>query len=70
MKMIKKIIFELYDRWEQQIIKRAIEDAIADHIRNGNPVARFDPEKRSAYLEYPDGRREYAEQEDCNDQNR
>ncbi|MCI9595847.1 MAG: hypothetical protein HFE75_00840 [Firmicutes bacterium] len=26
----------------------------------GVPIAKFDKEKRKAYLEYPDGRREYA----------
>ena len=27
----------------------------------GAPIARYDPETRRAYLEYPDGRREYVE---------
>ena len=36
---------------------------IDDEIRKikGLPVARYDDEKRQAYLEYPDGRREYVE---------
>lgn len=66
MKIIKKVLLELHDRWEQRVVQRAIKEVIADHIRNGNPVARFDPEKRLPYLEYPDGRREYAKQEDHN----
>lgn len=27
----------------------------------GAPIARYDPETRRAYLEYPDGRREYVD---------
>jgi hypothetical protein len=36
---------------------------IDDEIRKikGLPVARYDDEKKQAYLEYPDGRREYVE---------
>ena len=35
---------------------------IDDEIRRikGLPVARYDDESRRAYLEYPDGRREYV----------
>ncbi len=28
----------------------------------GAPIARYDLEKKAPYLEYPDGRREYAEE--------
>lgn len=28
----------------------------------GLPVARYDPQEKKAYLEYPDGRREYVGQ--------
>lgn len=28
----------------------------------GVPIARYDYEKKAPYLEYPDGRREYAEE--------
>ena len=36
---------------------------IDDEIRKikGLPVARYDDEKKQAYLEYPDGRRKYVE---------
>ena len=36
---------------------------IDDEIRRikGLPVARYDAENKRAYLEYPDGRREYVE---------
>ena len=36
---------------------------IDDEIRKikGLPVARYDDEMKQAYLEYPDGRREYVE---------
>ena len=36
---------------------------IDDEIRKikGLPVARYDRESKNAYLEYPDGRREYVE---------
>ena len=35
---------------------------IDDEIRKikGAPVARYDPEKKKAYLEYSDGRKEYV----------
>ena len=38
---------------------------IDDEIRRirGLPVARYDPDTKRAYLEYPDGRREYVGEE-------
>ncbi len=35
---------------------------IADEIKRikGVPIARYDKEQRKPYLEYPDGRKEYA----------
>ena len=46
---------ELTERFKQSII-------IDDEIRKikGLPVARYDAETKRAYLEYPDGRREYV----------
>ena len=46
---------ELTNRFKESI-------RIDDEIRRikGLPVARYDDETKKAYLEYPDGRREYA----------
>ncbi|MBQ9277513.1 MAG: hypothetical protein IJ224_02650 [Lachnospiraceae bacterium] len=46
---------ELTERFKESI-------RIDDEIRRikGLPVARYDDETRRAYLEYPDGRREYV----------
>ena len=48
---------ELTERFKQSI-------RIDDEIRKikGLPVARYDEETKRAYLEYPDGRREYVGQ--------
>ena len=41
--------------------RRAVERSIADTKKSGNPVARYDVQRRQAYLEYPDGTRTYVE---------
>ena len=48
---------ELTKRFEESI-------RIAEEIRSikGLPQARYDRETRRAYLEYPDGRREYTDE--------
>ena len=53
---------ELTQRFKESI-------RIDDEIRRikGLPVARYDDEKKQAYLEYPDGRREYVEKLTGND---
>lgn len=45
---------------ETRAFRIAVETAIRTNQANGHPIARYDAVKRSAYLEYPDGRREYA----------
>ena len=48
---------------DEELTKRFKESIrIDDEIRKikGLPVARHDKEKKKAYLEYPDGRREYV----------
>lgn len=47
---------ELTERFKESI-------RIDNEIRKimGAPTAKYDPETRRAYLEYPDGRREYVE---------
>ena len=45
---------------ETRAFRTAVEQAIRKNQENGHPIARYDAKKRSAYLEYPDGRREYA----------
>ena len=47
---------ELTQRFKESI-------RIDDEIRKtkGLPVARYDDDKKQAYLEYPDGRREFVE---------
>ena len=39
----------------------AVACSIADTKKNGNPVARYDAQRKQAYLEYPDGKRAYVE---------
>lgn len=41
--------------------KRAVAHSIAATKKNGNPVAKYDVQRRQAYLEYPDGKRAYVE---------
>lgn len=41
--------------------RRAVERSIAATRESGNPVAKYDVERRQAYLEYPDGKRTYVE---------
>ena len=41
--------------------RRAVERSIAATKENGNPVARYDVQRRQAYWEYPDGTRAYVE---------
>ena len=38
----------------------AVEHDIADKLRKGFPVARYDVNKKQAYLETADGKREYV----------
>jgi DNA-damage-inducible protein J len=38
---------------------KAVKESIAQKKSKGLPVARYDAEKKQAFLEYPDGRREY-----------
>lgn len=51
---------ELTERFKESI-------RIDNEIRRikGLPVAKYDPESRRAYLEYPDGRIEYVETSDA-----
>ena len=44
---------------EDKLIKRAVLEAIAKAKACGKPVARYDTEKKKAFLEYEDGNREY-----------
>lgn len=41
--------------------KRAVDRSIAAAKKNGNPVAKYDVQRRQAYLEYSDGKRAYVE---------
>ena len=41
--------------------RRAVERSIVATQKSGNPVARYDVQRRQAYLEYPDGTRAYVE---------
>lgn len=41
--------------------RRAVEQSVATTRKNGNPVAKYDVQRRQAYLEYPDGKRTYVE---------
>ena len=41
--------------------RRAAKRSVAATKKSGNPVARYDVQRRQAYLEYPDGTRTYVE---------
>ena len=41
--------------------RRAVERSIVATQKSGNPVARYDVQRKQAYLEYPDGSRTYVE---------
>ena len=41
--------------------RRAVERSIVATQKSGNPVARYDMQRKQAYLEYPDGSRAYVE---------
>ena len=48
---------------DEELTKRFIEAVrLSEEEKRimGTPVARYDKEKKKAYIEYPDGRREYA----------
>lgn len=40
----------------------AVENAILKNKSNGNPIARYDAARKKPYMEYPDGRRVYADE--------
>ena len=44
---------------EEQGFREAVRKAIEETKASGNPVALYDQELKKAYLEYPDGRRDY-----------
>ena len=46
---------------EDRLIKRSVLEAIAKAKACGKPVARYDTEKKKAFLEYEDGNREYID---------
>ena len=46
----------------EQKYQRAVLDSIENARDNGHPVALYDKMKKCPYLEYPDGRREYADE--------
>lgn len=39
----------------------SIRKAVAHRVADGSPVARYDQASRRAFIEYPDGRREYID---------
>ena len=41
------------------VFEAAVLKETAENQRKGHPVARYDPANRRAYLEFPDGTREY-----------
>lgn len=51
-------ITEIEDE-EDRLIKRSVLEAIAKAKACGKPVARYDTEKKKAFLEYEGGNREY-----------
>jgi len=49
------------DADEAEAIKRVVRLQVKLNQARGFPVARFDRKLRIPYIEYPDGRREYAQ---------
>jgi len=51
--------------YDPEMITKAFQSRVAEEFvsrkENGYPIARFDAEKGRAFLEYPDGSREYIE---------
>ena len=51
--------------YDPDMITNAFQNMVAEEIasrkENGYPIARFDAEKGKAFLEYPDGSKEYIE---------
>ena len=41
--------------------RRAVERSITATQKSGNPVAKYDMQRRQAYLEYPEGTKAYVE---------
>lgn len=41
--------------------RKAVERSVATAKKKGNPIAKYDIQRRQAYLEYPDGKRTYVE---------
>ena len=51
--------------YDADMITKSFQSRVAEEIttrkEKGYPIARFDAEKKKAYLEYPDGSRDYIE---------
>jgi hypothetical protein len=68
MNILKKGVLIMCERTqitEEQLDNVFVEGAkllIAKKKLKGVPISRYDMEKKKAYLEYPDGRRVYAEE--------
>lgn len=48
------------DSEQVKSIQQGVRIQVKLNQLKGKPVARFDAKKKRAYLEYPDGRREYS----------
>ena len=58
--MTAEEVMNISDEEMDRLFKAGVEAAIQRQKIMGFPVARYDRESGRAYLEYPDGRREYA----------
>lgn len=56
-----KNYLELSDEEMDKRFKHAVKSAIDKQKIMGLPVARYDSKNKKAYLEHPDGRREYVQ---------
>ena len=45
---------------EFKAIQKGVREQVKMSLRKGAPVARYDFKAKKPYLEYPDGRKEYA----------
>lgn len=55
----KEVFLTEEDKVMDRRFEEAVKEAIADRKDKGFPIARYDGELKKAYLEMPDGAREY-----------
>lgn len=54
--------FGIPDEELTKLFQRAVKDSINEKIKKGLPIALYDKILRRAYLQFPDGRKEYIKE--------